>query len=326
MAIFAAIASSRRPILTSDTVITDIQRRRRRANPQYCRAIQSLIDRIASTGGGTLVVPEGDFLSGALFFKQGVNLHINKNGILKGSTRPTDYPQFDTRWEGTERKWTSAFLNFDHMTDVVVDGDGMVDGQGDVWMARKAVMAGSGREGVTTRSAATQISQATRPATRFAGRRRAGQTAAHLFQQLSARSHRRLAELQKQAVWCLHVLYSQDVDIQNLNIDAIARISSSDGMDDIDSSKDVRISKCEIACNDDNIAIKSGKDADGLRVNRPSENITISDCTMGVGGGICMGSEVSGGIRNSCWSSAAPRSTAAPTPAPASNPNQAGAA
>jgi polygalacturonase len=166
----------------------------------------------------------------------------------------------------------------------------MVDGQGDVWMGRGG-LGGRGRRGATT-----QFAQATRPTTRFAGGGGPGRPRLICF---SNCQHVRIADLrlQKQAVWCVHVLYSQDVDIENLNINAIARIPSSDGMD-IDSSRDVRISKCEIACNDDNIAIKSGKDADGLRVNRPSENITISDCIMGVGGGICMGSEVSGGIRN----------------------------
>jgi polygalacturonase len=103
--------------------------------------------------------------------------------------------------------------------------------------------------------------------------------------------------LRKQAVWCLHLLYCQDVDVENLDIDAVARIPSSDGID-VDSSREVRISHCTIACNDDDIAIKSGKDADGARVNLPSENITISDCNIGVGGGITMGSEVTGSIRH----------------------------
>jgi polygalacturonase len=103
--------------------------------------------------------------------------------------------------------------------------------------------------------------------------------------------------LQRQAVWCLHLLYCQDVVVDNLNIRAIELIPSSDGID-VDSSTNVQISHCDIACNDDDIAIKCGKDADGLRVNRPSENITISDCTIGAGGGITMGSEVSGSIRH----------------------------
>jgi polygalacturonase len=103
--------------------------------------------------------------------------------------------------------------------------------------------------------------------------------------------------LQRQAVWCLHILYSEDVVVDNLNIRAIERIPSSDGID-VDSSRNIQISRCDIDCNDDDIAIKCGKDADGLRVNRPSENITISDCTIGAGGGITMGSEVSGSIRH----------------------------
>jgi polygalacturonase len=87
------------------------------------------------------------------------------------------------------------------------------------------------------------------------------------------------------------------VVVDNLDIRAIERIPSSDGID-VDSCRDVQISRCNIDCNDDDIAIKCGKDADGLRVNRPSENITISDCMIGTGGGIAMGSEVSGSIRH----------------------------
>src|ERR1017187_1892258 len=100
------------------------------------RAIQSLIDKAAQEGGGTLVVPAGTFVTGALFFKQGVNLSIEKGGVLKGSINPEDYPQVQTRWEGTEREWTSALLNFTGMTDVELSGEGTVDGSGDEWLAR----------------------------------------------------------------------------------------------------------------------------------------------------------------------------------------------
>src|ERR1035441_2185430 len=100
------------------------------------RAIQNLIERAAREGGGTLVVPAGTFVTGALFFKQGVNLSIEKGGVLKGSINPEDYPQVQTRWEGTEREWTSALLNFTGMTDVELSGEGTVDGSGDEWLAR----------------------------------------------------------------------------------------------------------------------------------------------------------------------------------------------
>jgi polygalacturonase len=174
-------------------------------------ALQALIDKVAKEGGGAVVVPSGTFLTGALFFKQGVNLFIEKNGALKGSVEQNDYPQVKTRWEGIEREWTSALLNFTDMNGVDVGGDVTVDG---------------------------------------------------------------------------------------IDIRADHNIPSSDGID-IDSSRKVRVRNVDIDVNDDCITIKSGKDEDGLRVNRPSEDIIIENSRFHYGhGGVAMGSETSGGIRN----------------------------
>ena len=240
-----------------------------------------------------VVVPKGVFLSGALFFKNGVSLHVETNGVLKGSVNPDDYPQIPTRWEGVEREWTSAFLNFDNMTNVVVSGDGTIDGSGDLWMQR----GGGPRRAPGQSPGATNAPAAVAPAPSapIPGLRR-GRPRMICFTHCR---NVRIADLhlQRQAVWCLHLLYCQDVVADHLNIRAIERIPSSDGID-VDSCRDVQITHCDIACNDDNIAIKCGKDADGLRVNQPSENITISDCLIGAGAGITMGSEVSGSIRH----------------------------
>src|SRR5205807_8003957 len=74
--------------------------------------------------------------------------------------------------------------------------------------------------------------------------------------------------------------------------------ASSDGTD-IDSTRNVLITGCDIACDDDAIGLKSGRDADGLRVNRPTENVVIRDCHVGYAAGlVCFGSETAGGIRN----------------------------
>jgi polygalacturonase len=279
------------------------------------KSIQSAIDHLAGSGGGTLVVPKGVFMSGALFFKPGVNLEIQSGGVLKGTIDKSEYPQIQTRWEGEERLWTSAFLNFDHMSHVVVTGDGTIDGSGDEWMAREprgraggrgargaggAGAAGGARStyviGGTTRPATAPANLAFNPTTNPAGGR-AGRPRLICFSNCDDVQITNL-HLIKQAIWCLHVLYSQNVTIDNLKIDAMGfLIPSSDGMD-IDSSLDVKISHCSISCNDDDISIKSGKNDDGRRVNRPSENITISDCTIGAGGGIDVGSEVTGSVRH----------------------------
>jgi polygalacturonase len=263
------------------------------------KAIQAAIDRCAGGGGGVVVVPKGVFMSGALFFKPGVNLLIEKEGVLKGSTNLEDYRQINTRWEGVERLWTCAFLNFDGMTNVQVTGEGMVDGSGDLWMQRGG--GGRGRGGAAPTNAQPagaggRGAGAPGVSTNAAPRGGGGRPRLICF---SNCGHVHIADLhlQRQAVWCLHILYSQDVVVSNINIRAIERIPSSDGID-VDSSRDVQISHCDIDCNDDDIAIKCGKDTDGLRVNRPSENITIRDCVIGAGGGITMGSEVSGSIRH----------------------------
>jgi len=104
------------------------------------KAIQAAIDQCASAGGGVLVVPKGTFVSGALFFKQGVNLQVEKDGILKSTAIPADFPAIYTRWEGIERYWTCAFLNFVGLKDVSVSGEGTIDGSGVAWMG-----AGGGR-------------------------------------------------------------------------------------------------------------------------------------------------------------------------------------
>ena len=241
------------------------------------KAIQDLIDKTSREGGGTLVVPAGTFVTGALFFKQGVNLWIEKGGVLKGSVNPEDYPQVQTRWEGTEREWTSALLNFTGMTDVELSGEGTVDGSGDDWLAR-----GGGR------------GQQPRPAP---PRPRTGRPRMICFQNCKRVRIANL-KLRQQAVWCLHILYSEDVTIDGVNITADHNIPSSDGID-IDSSRRVRVNNVDIDVNDDCISIKSGKDADGLRVNRPAEDIVIENSRFHYGhGGVAMGSETSGGIRN----------------------------
>jgi len=263
------------------------------------KAIQSAIDRCAGGGGGIVVVPRGIFMSGALFFKPGVNLLVEKDAVLKGTTNLDDYPQIFTRWEGVERTWTSAFLNFDKMTNVLVTGEGTIDGSGDLWMQSSGFRRRGRRGGTNSVPALTSAAVASNISTNAAGTNavpRRGRPRLICFS--NCRNVRITGlRLQKQAVWCLHLLYCQNVVADNLNIRATVYIPSSDGID-VDSCRNVKISRCDIACYDDDIAIKSGKDADGLRVNRPSENITISDCAIGTGGGIAMGSEVSGSIRH----------------------------
>jgi polygalacturonase len=97
--------------------------------------------------------------------------------------------------------------------------------------------------------------------------------------------------------WGVHLLYSQDVTVRNIHVKSYN--SNNDGID-VDSAQNVRIEHCTFRTKDDCIAIKSGRDADGRHIARPSENIVIRECEMIDGGssGIAVGSEMSGGVRN----------------------------
>lgn len=228
--------------------------------------IQKAIDQCAQDGGGTVVIPNGTFISGSVFLKPKVNFEIKEGGILKGSVNPGDYPQIDTRWEGEEKKWTACLLNAIGLDHIKVSGNGTIDGSGVEWTAKGKSL-------------------------RFGKPRLIG------FQNCSHMVISNLSLL-NQASWGLFVLYSDHVEIKNLHIKAAHHIPSSDGID-IDSGNKIHITGCDIDVNDDCISIKSGKDEDGLRVNRPAENILIEKCRFGYGhGGVAMGSETSGGIRN----------------------------
>ncbi|HEX3729476.1 MAG TPA: glycosyl hydrolase family 28 protein, partial [Opitutaceae bacterium] len=289
-------------------------------------SIQRTIDACAAAGGGAVVVPPGVFLSGALYFKPGVDLEVRTGAVLKSTTNLADFPPVYTSWEGVERYWTSGLLNFIGMTEVSVSGGGTIDGSGLAWGGPRRPLGPRPRRDAPAPAPAGAIAPppsadafyhaplpgvdrlclapdpahlppvnaAGIPLPGAGGRLSPPRTV--VFQDCA---HVRVSNLtvKNQARWGVVFIYCRGVEAENLNIHTESYIPSSDGID-VCSCADVRIHGCDISCNDDNITIKAGKDADGLRVDRPSEHITISDCVFGSGGGVAMGSEVSGSVRH----------------------------
>jgi polygalacturonase len=248
------------------------------------KAIQAAIDQCATKGGGTVVVPKGVFLSGAIFFKPRVNLLVEKDGVLKGTTNFNNYPLVKTRWEGVERDWTAALVNFFGMTNVELTGEGTIDGSGDEFPNRQR-----GPRSTNSLLSASSSFPANAP--------RRGRPRLIALQDCRD-VHVSGLHLENQASWGLFMVYCENVLAGNLVIRAEHNIPSSDGID-IDSCRRVRVTGCDIDVNDDCISIKSGKDEDGRRVNRPSEDIVVEATRFRYGhGGVAMGSEVSGGIRH----------------------------
>ncbi len=247
-------------------------------------AIQKAIDAAAKSGG-TVAFKPGVYLTGSIFLKSGTRLRIDEGVELRGAQDLASYPIMATRVAGIEMKWPAALINVYEQSDVEISGKGTVDGDGKVWWDKYWKMRREEYEPKGLRWAVDYDCQRPR-----------------LIQVYKSSNVRlRGLTLKRSGFWTVHLCYSKQVTVDGLTIRNNApegKGPSTDGID-IDSSSDVTVAHCDIDCNDDAICLKAGRDADGLRVNRPSEKIVIHDCTVrGGAAGVTFGSETSGGIRN----------------------------
>jgi polygalacturonase len=246
------------------------------------RALQAAIDA-AALQRTTLRVPPGTYLTGSLFLKSGMTLRLDRGATLLGSRNLADYPLLPTRVAGIEMRWPAALVNIYGEHDVSLVGEGCIDGDGQVfWDSYWALRAAYEPRGL--RWASDYDAQRPRLVQVFESAR------VHIGEGLL---------LRRSGFWTLHLCYSEDVTVDGITIrnNDEARGPSTDGID-IDSSRRVSIRHADIAVNDDALVLKAGRDADGLRVARPSEDISISDCIVREGAaGLTFGSETSGGFR-----------------------------
>ncbi|MBN1518332.1 glycoside hydrolase family 28 protein [Candidatus Sumerlaeota bacterium] len=236
------------------------------------RAIQAAID--ACPAGGVIRIPEGVFLSGALFLKSGMTLEIAEGGVLKGSADPEDYEPFiRNRFEGWELETYASLLNA-----------GALDSAGPA-NVRNISIRGKG----TISGGGQKLGAAMQDAHGFRSRGR-------LICLMNAENIEvQGLTLEETPCWTLHYIYSENVSCHGLTFKSVAH--NGDGIDP-DSSRNSFIFNCVFTTSDDCIAIKSGKNPEGNVVNRPTENVRVFDCRFTEGCGISIGSEMSGGVRN----------------------------
>jgi len=250
------------------------------------KSIQAAIDQLSNQGGGTVSFRPGTYLSGALFVKNNIRLEIPENVTLLGSQNLEDYPILNTRVAGIEMPWPAALINVNNATNAQVTGLGTVDCQGDIWWQKYWSLRKS-YEPQGIRWAADYDCQRIRM---FVIWNSKNITLSQLH-------------LRRSGFWVVQVTYSDSITVDGITIKDNAiyngvKAPSTDGVD-IDSSSHVLITQCDIDNNDDDICLKAGRDFDGLRVNRPTEYVYITNniCRRG-GGVISFGSETSGSIRH----------------------------
>jgi len=246
-------------------------------------SIQDAIDTVADAGGGVVRLPEGTYLSGALFLQSNVELRIEAGATLKAVQDDDAYPNRETRVAGIEMEWPAALVNAYEVSNVGVTGEGTIDGNGEYWWEKFNDMRGD-YEDRGLRWAVDYDCERVRPLVAY-------ESEDVLFRDFT---------VERQGFWAVTMTYCDGVHVDGLTVrgNVGGYGPSTDGIN-TDSSRNVLVEDCDVAGNDDCLCLKAGRDADGLRVDRPTENVVYRHCRTGEGGGlVTIGSETAGGIRN----------------------------
>lgn len=261
------------------------------------------IDSCNRAGGGRVIVPAGSFVTGAIHLKSNVNLHLAAGATIKFSQDPRNYlPVVFTRWEGVELLNYSPFIYAMEQRNIAITGEGTIDGQADCahwWPWKGRADCGWRRGDVDQSKARTLLLEMAEKGVPVTQR---GFGEGHYLRPQLIQPYRCTnvliegVTLKNSPMWEIHPVLCTNVTVRRISI--MSHGPNNDGCNP-ESCTDVLIKDCYFDTGDDCIAIKSGRNADGRRLNAPSQNIIVQGCQMKDGhGGITIGSEISGGVRN----------------------------
>jgi polygalacturonase len=231
--------------------------------------LQSAIDAAARAGGGTVIIPAGNYVTGTLWLRSNITLHLEAGATLLGSQNFDDFPHWSSQWEGPRVKpGRSSLICGEGLENIAITGRGVIDGRGQVWWDSQRKHPGAVRRPLLVRVVDCRNV---------------------LIDGITLRNS---------PMWSLSPLACDNVTITRVTVINPPDSPNTDGINP-DSCRNVRISDCHVDVGDDCITIKSGKEDDGRRELRACENITVTNCTLMAGhGGVVIGSEISGCVRN----------------------------
>ena len=249
-------------------------------------AIAKAVEAAAHAGGGVIYFPPGRYLTGAIALASNLTLEVDAGATILGSQDPEDYPLRDSGW-GDGRQERSSLIYAEKAENVTLRGRGTIDGQGQYWWRRM---------GWPDR---LKIPRAQRTAAELAELAKLANGRPNLIKFVGCK----LVTLEQLHLinspsWTVHPLFCEFVRVDGITIQNPVPSPNTDGINP-QSCRNVQIMNSRIDVGDDCVTLKSGINETGRRVGRPDENITITNCVMLRGhGGVTIGSEMSGGVRN----------------------------
>ncbi|MEI7025760.1 glycoside hydrolase family 28 protein [Paenibacillus sp. y28] len=258
------------------------------------------IEAIQAAGGGTLFVPAGTYLTGAIHLVSNMTLHLDAGAKLLFVSDLDEYPTVKTRWSGYECYGYSPCIYGYELSNVAITGRGTIDGNGSWWWNGYFDCKKGERQQTERERGFAELNSKLYQEVKSNIVEWESQFLRPALVQLMHCDNVLLQGVthQNSPFWNTHLVYCQNVTIHSVTFNSPENAPNTDGLD-IDSCANVRVSDCHFHVGDDCIVIKSGIDEDGRRIGKPSENIAITNCTMLKGhGGVVLGSETAGGLRN----------------------------
>ncbi len=259
-------------------------------------------------GGGTVNVPPGKFRTGAIHLVSNMTLHLQAGATViftDDYDNADDYPFVESRWAGTELWMYSPLVFGKDLENVTITGKGTFDGDPkkmwDYFFERLGGVQMEDEEPHTPREKElAALNKGRYEDTDCGGRGLGAMILRPPLMELNNCRNVRLDGFtnQNSPFWNTHLVYCENVTVHDVTFRNPPGSPNGDGLD-LDSCNGVRVSNCCFDVNDDCLCLKSGMNDDGHRVGKPTENVTITNCTMLRGhGGVVMGSDGAGGIRN----------------------------
>lgn len=260
---------------TAEYVITDYGVTPADTTLIQTEAIQAVIDRAAAAGGGTIVIPQGTFLTGSLFFKPGTHLRLDEGARLKGSDAITHYKIIKTRLEGQTIDYFAALINADSCDGFTISGSGTIDGNGhrfydEFWLRRKVNRKCTNLEALRPRM--LYVSNSSDVSVSGVNMINSGFWTNHLYN-------------------CKRIRYTGVTILAPT--DGYPKGPSTDAID-LDACSDVIVSRCHMNVNDDGVCLKGGKGTwvDTIPGNGPTSRVIVDRCSFGkTNAGVTFGSE-----------------------------------
>jgi polygalacturonase len=263
-------------------------------------AIRSAIQAARAAGGGTVFVPAGDYVTGPIELASDLVLHLDAGATLRFPA--TRLPFTKGRQQGIECLTPVPLIGGHDLHNVTITGRGVLAADNAAWLKlmprTKATKDDPGSANGPNWQRLLQALEVKTPASDEDYQKAAPELRPSFVRFMNSTNI--LVEgihFVGSPMWTIHLLYSDNCVVQNVIIEVCPGVHA-DGIA-IDSSRNVRLANCYIDTGDDGIVLKAGKDADGRRVNRPTENVSIANCTVHrAHGAVTLGSEIAGGIRN----------------------------